>query len=427
MNLKNYKLWLGALALVNATAAQQAFAAGFERSIMWGARSAGVAGIATPYITGSQAIYFNPAGLVGSEVGQDVSLNFSPAWSEFKAPINNDNAQATSETGLSPVFGVTYGNTFNERWAFGLGAYISGGNAAEYKDVAFTGYPDRGEVKTELQVVEFAAGAGYKVNDDLKLGAAWRVLMVGADFSFLQRSPQAVGTAVINAKLTDLEDTQYTGFKLGAQYRLAENTLLGFTYRSEVNLEVEGDATLTALTPLGPSPVGAGSAKAETSFPMAATLGIQHDLNESWRLLGEYAWTQYSVVDKIEVTLPAVGRNDLQLDWADQHNLRAAGEYLGTSWPIRFGYAWTSQVTDEAFARPTFSPPGSAHTVTLGTGQTFEMGGNPLQFDVAGEYTFASADGGTADAGATGPGTDIRKGTYEAGVYALHLGLTYAF
>jgi hypothetical protein len=61
-------------------------AAGFEKSIVWGGRSSGVAGIATPYIQGADALYFNPAGLAGDKEGQTLSFNISPTQSSFKGP-----------------------------------------------------------------------------------------------------------------------------------------------------------------------------------------------------------------------------------------------------------------------------------------------------------------------------------------------------
>src|SRR5690554_2535709 len=108
--IKKFKLI--ALAAVSVPfMAGEAIGGGYEKSIMWGGRTAGVAGIATPYIMGSQALYFNPAGLVSENVGQDISFNISPTWSQFKGPINNTNDQVTSERQLTTPFGVIYGAT----------------------------------------------------------------------------------------------------------------------------------------------------------------------------------------------------------------------------------------------------------------------------------------------------------------------------
>jgi len=285
-------------------------------------------------------------------------------------------------------------------------------------------------VKTDLQVVEIAGGVGYRVNDKLKLGAAWRVVMAEADFAFVQRGP---GPSLLEVQVQDLEDTRYDGFKLGAQYKVTEDTMLGFSYRSQVKLEATGKFGGQANLP-GPATQSLDStdATAKTTFPMAATLGVQHNLNENWRLLGEYVWTQYSKVDKIVVE-GTVSRGGgtfvasnpaIRQDWKDQHNIRLASEYLGWSAPIRFGYVWTSQVTNDKYARAAFTPPGDAHTLTLGSGYTLA---ESFQLDGGLEYTWLSGNGEGAAAGASGPGNDIRAGKYETNAYALHLGVTYMF
>jgi len=110
------------------TFGEATWASGYEKSIVWGGRSAGLAGIATPYMQGSQALYFNPAGLVSDKVGQDVSLNLSPTWSQFKGPINDSSAQSTSDRKMLVPFGAMYGMTVNENLGFGVGVYVSGGS-----------------------------------------------------------------------------------------------------------------------------------------------------------------------------------------------------------------------------------------------------------------------------------------------------------
>ena len=70
---------------------------------MWGGDTSGVAGIATPYIQGSEAVYFNPAGLANDKAGaQDVSLNVSPTMAVWKAPIPGADSSA-QVTGQNPT------------------------------------------------------------------------------------------------------------------------------------------------------------------------------------------------------------------------------------------------------------------------------------------------------------------------------------
>jgi long-chain fatty acid transport protein len=410
----------------------QGFAAGYEKSIMWGGRTGSVAGISTSYIMGADALYFNPAGLVKNAPGQDLSLNVSPVWSKFQGPYNNQNETAKSETGLSTPFGLIYSNTINDSWAFGVGGFISGGSKVKYEDVKFNApfANSTADAETDLQIGEISAGVAYKINPMWKVGASYRYVTAKADFSFIQR---AGATALVNVKLTDLED-QVSAFRLGGQWAPSESTHVGLTYRSEAKLAAKGNARTDGyVAPNGdpsanPALTGdRGEATANTVFPQAVTLGADHAFNEMWVGLAEIAWTNYAEVENITVTNTLLGNPVVNQDWKDQWNFRLGGEYKGFSWPIRFGYGFTSQVTNDDFARPTFTPPGASHTLTAGSGQDFELMGQKLAFNGAAEYTFVNGDANGTAAGTGGTGTDIRAGEHKTSSFALHLGLAYNF
>ncbi|NJL24274.1 MAG: hypothetical protein HC902_03245 [Calothrix sp. SM1_5_4] len=324
---------------------------------------------------------------------------------------------------------MIYGASINENLGFGVGGYISGGSQALYKDVTLAGFAGSNEVKTDLTIAEIAAGLGYRVNEKLKLGLAYRVVVAKANFAFLQRG---TGT-VANIQVNDLEDTNYAGFKLGAQYKLSENGAMGFTYRSQTDFAAKGKFGGMVHTSTLNLPIDKTDATARTTLPMQATLGYQHKLDDSWNFLSEYAWTQYSKVEDITVegTLTrsngasVIGRDPKVVQkWKDQHNIRLGAEYLAFFIPIRFGYGWTSQVTNTDYARASFTAPGSGHTLTLGTGTNV---GESLSFDGGLEYTWVKGEGHGAAAGTGGAGNDIRAGDYSTTAYALHLGATYHF
>jgi long-chain fatty acid transport protein len=420
-------LQLAAIGIVGLATAHQAFASGYEKSIMWGGRSAGLAGIASPWVSGSQSLYFNPAGLVRDQKGQDVSLAISPTMAKFSAPINNNNDTSTAETTTVTPFGLLYGNTFDDKFAVGAGYFISAGANANYQNVDMGTFGDDYEVKTDLMVSEFSVGAAYKVNDKLKLGGAVRIVSAKANFSFITR-PNAV--EIVNAKLTDLQDKMAPGFRLGAQYKVDDATTVGFNYRSQLNLQATGRIG-GKVNGVVDADIADAPATASTVFPQQVTLGADHAFSDVWRGFFEYAWTQYSAVDILRVTTTttagAINIVDPEVtqNWKDQHNVRLAAEYTGCHMPIRFGYGWTSQVTDKDFARASFTPPGQGHTLTLGSGITVGSTEKPINLDWAYEYTRVVGDGNGAAAGATTG--DVRTGEYKVEEHALHLAAAYNF
>ncbi|HRK06453.1 MAG TPA: outer membrane protein transport protein [Pseudobdellovibrionaceae bacterium] len=412
-------------------AAGSAAASGFEKSIPWGGRTAGLAGIGTVDQEGAAALYFNPAALAGKSAGQDLFFSVSPTQAQFKGPITNTNDQISGATTVTTPFALIYSATVDETWGFGVGGFVSGGANAKFTDIEWVANGAyKPEVKTDLKIFELSAGAGYRLNDKWRLGAAWRMVMAEADFSFVKRANAA---ATANAKLTGLKNTQSAAFRLGASYDHSEDTQIGLNFRSEVNFSATGRMSNTVFlngsgAVVGGSSVSDTDAQAETSFPMALALGLRQKLNEGWTFYGEYALTKYSKINEIKLTstgTPALNTN-LATEWKDQHNLRLAAEMAG-DWPLRFGYGYTSTVTDASLARASFTPPGPAHTLTVGTGQAYDT----LRVDGAFEYTTVTGDGGSAGVGETNPTTntkvDARTGSYAATAMVLHFGLTYGF
>jgi long-subunit fatty acid transport protein len=389
----------------------QAGAAGFEKSIMFGGRTSGVAGIATPYIQGSEALYFNPAGLATDKVGKDVSFNLSPSTSQFKGPITANDVQSTSERKLVTPGSLMYQHSINEKLGVGVGAYNSGGTKSEYTNLPFNSGASSYTNAVDLVVSEFSLGAGYKISERLKVGLGYRITMINGSLKLLQRNPSSP-TQILISEYSDISGTNYMGFRLGAQYKLSDSTMLGFTYRSDAPFSASTKSKVAGTT---------NDNKLLGTFPDAYTLGVQHTFNANWNSLAELVWTNYSRMQNLQIqgTVGSSSSPKLELAWNDQLNVRLAGEYLGFGMPVRFGYIYTSRVTDPQFAKATFTPPGVAHTLTLGTGKNI---GDSFAVNGGLAHTWASGDV------TAGNSTDlVRNGTYSVAETALHLGASYSF
>ena len=414
-----------------AFAGSNAFAAGYEKTVLWSGKYGGIAGITAGNAQGADALAFNPAGILTAKTGQELSSNLSVVQSQFKGPIGSDNVQNTGDTTYVAPFSFIYSATVNEKLAFAIGGYTAGGAKAEYNAVTFpmsgtTNNALSGVVKTDLAIQEIAAGVAYKPMDKLKIGASWRVAMARANFASVV--PNSGNTQVQNVEFSNLKDTQWTGYRLGAQWE-EETWGVGLAYRSEMLFNASGDAagkvgigsgTTATLT----SP---GGATLSTALPMQISVGGWYDVSPKiWRAFAEYNFTNYSRVDVIGISGSGTVAGtttafpNLRMNWLDQHNVRLAGEYLGTVVPVRFGYAWTSQVTSTDYARATFTPPGQAHTFTAGTGMDFMEG--TLRTNAGLDYTMSSGAGSSPK-----PSEGVRSGDYSVSALSLHLGVAYMF
>lgn len=401
-------------------------AGGYEKGIMWSGRYSGQGGAAVSSVQGAEGLYFNPAGLLANRIGQDASINISPTRASYEGPIVSDQVKLKSKDSLGWPFGLLYGNTLNEDWAFGVGAYASSGSEAKFEKVAFPGYTLTPDFKSVLAGVEIAAGGAYRVSQSVKVGLAWRALMTNAEMATAAKS----GAALMAVQLNDLKDTQYNGVKLGVQYEPNETWGLGLTVRNETKANLKGTSTAQVDVGTGPLTVTGGAVTVKSYFPMQATIGGHWTIEpKAWRAYAEYVFTDYSRVRTLVIdgttTLPiALGGTtsdipDIEQRWKDMHNVRLAGEFLRSAWPVRFGYVWTSQVTPDGYARAVFIAPGQGHTLTLGTGSDF-LDGN-LKFNSALEYSWVTGNVGSAAQTAT------KTGDYTTTAYSLHLGTTYLF
>jgi hypothetical protein len=409
--------------------AQMALGAGYEKSVMWSGKQAGVAGSGTATTKNSESLYFNPAGLADVK-GLEVSGNFAPTWVQSKAPVVTANTQLTSDTSFVPTSGFTAAYKLSDSFGIGAGAYVGGGSRAKYSSVSVTGFNLTPDYKSEITLMEYSLGVGYKIMPGLKVGATWRILHATADIAL-----PVVGTGpttLSGVNLSNMSATKYDGFRFGAQYE-GDNWGVGVNVRTAVNFTLSGDLSGTTEVQANHAQLpwtNPTAATASNSFPVEGTLGGYFDASKDLRLMAEYTYANYAKNKEIALTGSAtVGGatktlSNIDQNWKDLHVGRVAAEYRGWAESVlRAGYAMVSQVTPKEYALPTFSSPGMGHTITVGGGHSYLN--KSLDLDLAFEYSFASGTVAASDIPATN--TKTKAGDYSSHALAGHVGMTYRF
>jgi long-subunit fatty acid transport protein len=438
--MKN-KLMIGA-AFCSLLAAD-VYGAGFEKSVMWSGREAGIAGAGQSRISGSQSIVFNPAGLAGSGKG-DVSLNFSPTSLKMKGHLASTNREEETDHNFSPIGGATAAYKLNEQFGLGVGAHVVAGNKAFYDGVDLTGdsanVTFRPRIATDFAVMEYTLGGAYELSPGFRLGLAWRILKAQGGLSTIKKTVNNAAYTYVN--LTDLEDTRYNGFRVGAQYQAEDDSWgVGATYRNGVNFAANsGNSNTGNVVVIGSNTetnATVSGASVGTSLPSAISVGGNYKLSDDFRILGDVDYVKYSKNDQLRInaTLTSavlggtVSLPNIPLNWKDMWNFRVGGEYTGMAgMALRAGYSLTTRVTPKTDARATISPSGLGHLFALGAGTNFL--GDKLALDGAFEYSFNSGEGAMSST-PTGSTTkellaDVTT-KHKADVMALHLGATYKF
>ncbi len=394
-----------------------AMGAGYEKVTTWSGKYASLAGSAVAHVDDSEALFFNPAGIADIK-SSELSYNLSPTVSKFSGPVDTNTGVEEGEKIWSAIQSLTYGRKLNKDFSYAVGFYTAAGTTPKYENVSVSTGPNA-DVNTRIVINELGLGLGYRINKNLKAGLNLRTSFVEAEFN-------AVGGAssvTVAKQYRNLKDTVIGTYRLGLQYE-GDNKdyALGVMYRSELKADVEGDSMVhNSLTGSTYSPV-----KATTYLPQQITFGGYKKLSQKWKGFAEYVWTEYGV--NKEVFLDAANSNNdatVTQQWRNQTNIRLAAEYAST-WAYRYGYAWTSQVVPERYARATFSSPGVGHTLTFGMGK--ENFFKNLDFNWGVEYSFADGDVDSSDGNTSAnSSTAYSVGNYSTYAYAVHLGAKYRF
>ena len=307
-----------AAAVTAATLASGAQAAGFylkEQSVVGQGRAFAGSAAGTD---GASAAYFNPAGIAGLDKQVEVGLHLIQPGVDVKdtgttfdtaltPALNIDNALYTSSLGsvdmseqspydLSPVpnahfiLPLSNGSTAG----FSVGAPFGLGN--EYGNNFFGQF---NSIEAELKTIELTASVAKQVSDTLSVAG-------GLIYQSLNLEQTVRAAPQVNGTLSG--DSTETGFVLGFQKMLSDETTLGFTYRSEVNHKVTGTQTLTNSTTgqnisglLGPLSA-VTQVDANFDIPSMAALGIAHDISDKTTVFADLTFYGWSAYEKSDIT-----------------------------------------------------------------------------------------------------------------------------
>lgn len=240
---------------------------------------------------GADAAYYNPANMVFMEDKNHISFNpfyihLSPT--KFK---NSSKVYGTVDTKSKDynVAGATLyyvSPFFADRFRFGLSFNAPAGLSIEWQDP----YSASVAKKFELKIYEFAPSVAYQVTDKLGFAIGPRAIYTSGVIESETRVPHYRYHMSREVK----GDAFDIGYNLALTYRPTENLSFSATYRSEVDIKVEGDTDLFEN----------GSRRdIETNIkiPLPATLNLAlaYDISD-WSFMFAYERTFWSAFEKLD-------------------------------------------------------------------------------------------------------------------------------
>lgn len=269
--------------------ASQVFAAGFQLQEQ-NVTNLGLAYSGTGALAEDASIgYYNSAGLTRINDSQIVlsgvliqgsfDLDASSSTTSFGAPMGSGSTSAGTVSAI-PTFHLA--KRIDDRWVFGFNVTVPFGLATRYDDDSIARYL---ATESEIATVNIGPSLAYQILPCLSLGG-------GVDAEYLR----AILSAKFGPGITEFEGYQRNhaegwgyGWHVGVMWEPLETTRVGLSYRSKMNVALEGDSE--NQTPLGYSLAKVNS---WVVLPETATLSLYHELNDQYAITADVAWTDWS-------------------------------------------------------------------------------------------------------------------------------------
>ena len=244
---------------------------------------------------GADATYYNPANMAFNPnrhqvEGDLIYINLAEIkYTDKRGALFNGH---TEEENLAAP-GFFYSSKSYDGWRFGLSLNVPGGLSKRWK----TPYQELFAKEFTLKIVELNPSFAYKINDRFAVGGGVRLVysdgVVKSDGMPVTLKSQG---AINKPAARDMEaDTTEYGYNLALSYRPLDNLNIAATYRSNVNLNHEGNAKLY----LSGTKLYDGGASVDVPLPAVAAFAVAYNFGPTTVELewDRTFWSKYKKLD----------------------------------------------------------------------------------------------------------------------------------
>jgi long-chain fatty acid transport protein len=257
------------------------------------------------HTTGADTAYYNPANMAFMDekhyVEGAITLAHLPSIDYYGM------AESEIENILIPNFHYVSAPIGNFRWGVSLTA--PGGLTKRWNEQPGKAFAE----EFTLKIIELNPSMSYRVTDKLSVGAGLR-------FIYSEGVVKSDARGIGSPFKVDMEgDTFEFGYNLAVTYTPVEDIVLAATYRSNIDLDEEGTATITyPITPTGVTITG--DAGVSVPLPAALNLAISKTWDNTFTLEFVYErtfWSTYKVLEFTGTNIPISNK-----DWVDTNTFK---------------------------------------------------------------------------------------------------------
>jgi long-chain fatty acid transport protein len=299
--------------------------------------SAGVSGITN--MTTAEAGITNPAGLVGLEANQlQVGAEIIDFRFEYETTSPSTGKASGSSTSLVPA--AFYAYPLNDNIVLGTSLHGSAGLgfdlSSDWAGKYFINDAD-------ISFLNLTGSIGYKVNEKLSLGGSLVVQQFQLEINTTVAPVLPIGPD--RSVHTEGDDVNL-GYTLGLMYQFTDATRVGFHFNSKIEHDLDMSLNIPADIPI----IGPVSTNyvLETAQPSTFSLGVSHQLDQEWRLMGMLAYERWSEFGEMVVKPAGGGSIDANMNLEDLFGIGIAAEHTAPGRTTYFGATYfESAVSDE--------------------------------------------------------------------------------
>ena len=305
-------------------------------------------------------LYFNPAGMTKLD-GDQISfgataLDIGADYSARATTAVGTPVQGTDDEDFVPMAYVPnfyYTHKMNDTVSYGVGVFAPFGLKADYQN-DFVGryFAD----VTDLKMVDLAPSIAFDSGDGFSLGFGIDIMYAKGTLSRYQDytgletkfgiTPGTFHEGHFEAQGDDVD----IGWNIGLMYQPSDRTTVGVTYRSKVEFDLKGDATLTNV----PNPVTGNVSKltedahVPLTTPASLTFSLKQGLTDSLDLLAGATWTQWSEFQALDILSDQSNAGSLgTISQLGTGTYGGNGDVIGhvsenwhNTWALSLGLAW---------------------------------------------------------------------------------------
>jgi long-chain fatty acid transport protein len=303
------------------------------------------------------AVLYNPAGInqiEGTAVAGYIATILPR--STFRNSTTGNETATDRATFVLPNFFITH--KISDKFSAGFGFFNLFGLAIDW--------PENWEGR---YITTFAEIKTYYLNPVV----SWQIhprLSVAAGYNYvfsqakLQNAIDLSGFGLPDGRSTIKGDANGHGFNVGLLYHITDNIDFGFSYRSKVELNYEGNVRLGNMPPIIPDSDGSF----KITLPSLLGTGLAVRPFEKWLFEFDFYWLNWSVFKRLAIDFdnPLTPDQSFPKEWHDSYTYALGVKYQATkSLCLRAGYMYDTAAVPERTLDPIL-PDANSNIIAIG-------------------------------------------------------------